>query len=300
MVKGCGSMKSGFISIVGRPNTGKSTLINTIINKKIAIVSNVAGTTRNTIQGVYHDEDTQIVFVDTPGIHKAADKLGKHLNKQSYESLEDIDAILFVVDASTGLGKGDKFIIEALKHTTVPVILVLNKIDKITQEGIMNAIITYKDLYDFADIIPISALKKDNISRLIELTKNYLTDNIKYYDDDTVTNNDEYFMIQELVREKILNLTNDEVPHSVTCILTQYKEKSNIIEMAVDIIVTRDSLKKIIIGKQGNMLKTIGSEARVDIERMLGKQVYLELYVKTVKNWRNKEKYLLELGFNDK
>ncbi len=300
MVKGCGSMKSGFISIVGRPNTGKSTLINTIINKKIAIVSNVAGTTRNTIQGVYHDEDTQIVFVDTPGIHKAADKLGKHLNKQSYESLEDIDAILFVVDASTGLGKGDKFIIEALKHTTVPVILVLNKIDKITQEGIMNAIIAYKDLYDFADIIPISALKKDNIDRLINLTKNYLSDNIKYYDDDTVTNNDEYFMIQELVREKILNLTNDEVPHSVTCVLTQYKEKSSIIEMAVDIIVTRDSLKKIIIGKQGNMLKTIGSEARADIERMLGKQVYLELYVKTVKNWRNKEKYLLELGFNDK
>lgn len=293
-------MKSGFISIVGRPNTGKSTLINTIINKKIAIVSNVAGTTRNTIQGVYHDEDTQIVFVDTPGIHKAADKLGKHLNKQSYESLEDIDAILFVVDASTGLGKGDKFIIEALKHTTVPVILVLNKIDKITQEGIMNAIIAYKDLYDFADIIPISALKKDNIDRLIKLTKSYLRDNIKYYDDDVVTNNDEYFMIQELVREKILNLTNDEVPHSVTCILTQYKEKANIIEMAVDIIVTRDSLKKIIIGKQGNMLKTIGTEARVDIERMLGKQVYLELYVKTVKNWRNKEKYLLELGFNEK
>ncbi len=300
MVKGSGSMKSGFISIVGRPNTGKSTLINTIINKKIAIVSNVAGTTRNTIQGVYHDDDTQIVFVDTPGIHKASDKLGKHLNKQSYESLEDIDAILFVVDASTGLGKGDKFIIEALKHTTVPVILVLNKIDKITQEGIMNAIITYKDLYDFADIIPISALKKDNINRLIELTKNYLSDNIKYYDDDTITNNDEYFMIQELVREKILNLTNDEVPHSVTCVLTQYKEKSNIIEMSVDIIVTRDSLKKIIIGKQGNMLKTIGTEARVDIERMLGKQVYLELYVKTVKNWRNKEKYLLELGFNEK
>lgn len=300
MIKGSGSMRSGFISIVGRPNTGKSTLINTIINKKIAIVSNVAGTTRNTIQGVYHEDDTQIVFVDTPGIHKAADRLGKHLNKQSYESLEDIDAILFVVDASTGLGRGDKFIIEALKHTTVPVILVLNKIDKITQEGIMNAIITYKDLYDFADIIPISALKKDNIARLIELTKNYLSDNIKYYDDTTLTNNDEYFMIQELVREKILNLTNDEVPHSVTCILTGYKEKSNIIEMSVDIIVTRDSLKKIIIGKQGNMLKTIGSEARADIERMLGKQVYLELYVKTVKNWRNKEKYLLELGFNDK
>lgn len=293
-------MKSGFVTIVGRPNTGKSTLINAIVNEKIAIVSNVAGTTRNTIQGVYHDDDTQIVFVDTPGIHKANDKLGKHLNKQSYESLEDIDCILFVVDAASGLGKGDKFIIEALKHTTVPVILVLNKIDKLTNEGIMQAIINYKELYDFADIIPISALKQDNIDRLIELTKKYLKDNIKYYEDDVTTNNDPYFMISELVREKILNLTTDEVPHSITCVLTSYQEKKDLAEICVDIIVSRDSLKKIIIGKQGSMLKTIGTEARKDIEHMLGKQVYLELFVKTVKNWRNKEKYLVELGFEEK
>jgi GTP-binding protein Era len=293
-------MKSGFVTIVGRPNTGKSTLINAIVNEKIAIVSNVAGTTRNTIQGVYHDEDTQIVFVDTPGIHKASDKLGKHLNKQSYESLEDIDCILFVVDAASGLGRGDKFIIEALKHTTVPVILVLNKIDKLTNEGIMQAILNYKELYDFADIIPISALKKDNIDRLIELTKKYLKDNIKYYEDDVTTNNDPYFMISELVREKILNLTTDEVPHSITCVLTSYQEKKDLAEICVDIIVSRDSLKKIIIGKQGSMLKTIGIEARKDIEQMLGKQVYLELFVKTVKNWRNKEKYLMELGFDER
>ena len=293
-------MRSGFVSIVGRPNTGKSTLINTIIDEKIAIVSNVAGTTRNTIQGVYHDEDTQIVFVDTPGIHKATDKLGKHLNKQSYESLEDIDVILFVVDAASGLGKGDKFIIEALKHTSVPVILVLNKIDKLTQEGILKAINTYKDLYDFADIIPISALKKDNVNRLIDLVKNYLNDSIKYYDDDVTTNNDKYFMITELVREKILNLTTDEVPHSITCVLAAYNEKANIVDIAVDIIVSRDSLKKIIIGKQGSMLKTIGTSARKDIETMLGKPVYLELFVKTVKNWRNKEKYLMELGFDER
>lgn len=293
-------MKSGFISIVGRPNTGKSTLINTIINEHIAIVSNVAGTTRNTIQGVYHDEDTQIVFVDTPGIHKSMDRLGKHLNKQTYESLEDIDAILFVVDAASGLGKGDKFIIEALKHTTVPVILVLNKIDKLTKDGILSAIQTYKDLFDFADIIPISALKKDNIERLIDITKKYLKDNIKYYDDDVITNNDPHFMIAELVREKILNLTTEEVPHAITCVLTSYNEKANLVEISVDIIVSRDSLKKIIIGKKGTMLKTIGTEARKDIEYMLGKQVYLELYVKTIKNWRNKEKYLLELGFNEK
>lgn len=293
-------MKSGFVSIVGRPNTGKSTLINSIIKEHIAIVSDVAGTTRNTIQGVYHDDDTQIVFVDTPGIHKANDRLGKHLNKQSYESLEDIDCILFVVDAAAGFGKGDKFIIESLKHTTVPVILVLNKIDKLAREGILNAINTYKDLYEFADIIPISAIKNDNVDRLIELVKNYLKDSIKYYEDDVVTNNDKYFMIQELVREKILNLTNDEVPHNITCILTSYNEKKESATISVDIIVSRDSLKKIIIGKQGCMLKTIGTEARKDIEKMIGKNVYLELFVKTVKNWRNKEKYLLELGFDEK
>lgn len=292
-------MKSGFVSIIGRPNTGKSTLINTIINEHIAIVSNVAGTTRNTIQGVYHDKDTQIVFVDTPGIHKAQDKLGKHLNKQSYESLEDIDAIFFVVDASSGIGTGDKFIIEALKHTSVPVILVLNKIDRLTKEGIINAINDYKDLFDFADIIPISAKNNDNVDRLISLTKKYLKDDIKYYEDDVITNNDRYFMISELVREKILNLTNEEVPHSVTCVLTSFNEKADSAYINVDIIVSRDSLKKIIIGKQGSMLKTIGSEARSDIERMLGKRVYLELFVKTVKNWRNKEKYLIELGFDE-
>lgn len=293
-------MKSGFVSIVGRPNTGKSTLINTIVNEHIAIVSNVAGTTRNTIQGVYHDEDTQIVFVDTPGIQKAADKLGKHLNKQSYESLEDIDVILFVVDAAAGLGRGDKFIIEALRHTSVPSILVLNKIDKLTKEGIMNSIMVYKELFPFADIIPISALKEDNIERLIDIVKKYLKDNIKYYEDDVITNNDPYFMISELVREKILNLTNEEVPHSITCVLSNYHEKKDIVEIAVDIIVSRDSLKKIVIGKKGSMLKTIGTEARKDIEHMLGKPVYLELFVKTVKNWRNKERYLVELGFDEK
>lgn len=292
-------MKSGFVSIIGRPNTGKSTLINTIIDEHIAIVSNVAGTTRNTIQGVYHDDDTQIVFVDTPGIHKAQDKLGKHLNKQSYESMDDIDAIYFVVDASSGLGTGDKFIMETLKHTNVPVILVLNKIDRLTKEGIINAINDYKDLFDFADIIPISAKNNDNVDRLIKLTKKYLKDDIKYYEDDVITNNDKYFMISELVREKILNLTNEEVPHSVTCVLTNYNEKADSVYINVDIIVSRDSLKKIIIGKQGSMLKTIGSEARADIEKMLGKSVYLELFVKTVKNWRNKEKYLVELGFDE-
>lgn len=292
-------MKSGFVSIIGRPNTGKSTLLNTILNNHIAIVSNVAGTTRNTIQGVYNDEDTQIVFIDTPGIHKPKDKLGKYLNRQSYNAIHDIDVILFVVDAAQGIGKGDKFIISSFKNTELPVILILNKIDKLTDEEIIKAIGESKDLYNFAEIVPISAKKNDNVDRLLKVIKTYLTDDIIYYDDGTITNTSIYFMISELVREKILNLTTEEVPHSVTCATTYYKDKGHIIDIYVDIIIDRDSLKKIIIGKQGTMLKNIGALARRDIENLLGKQVYLELFVKTIKSWRDKEKYLQELGFKE-
>lgn len=292
-------MRSGFVSIIGRPNTGKSTLLNTVLKTHLAIVSNVAGTTRNAIQGVYNDDDTQIIFIDTPGLHKPQDRLGKLLNQDAYQSLDDIDVVLFVVDASAPLGKGDKFITQALKSTTAPVILVLNKIDKLDNEGIINAINTYKELYDFSDIVPISAIKDDNVNRLISVIKKYLTDDIKYYDDDTLTNTSVRFIIGELVREKILNLTNDEVPHSVTCVTTLYEEKKDIININVDIIVDRDSLKKIIIGHNGQMIKNIGTYARRDIEAMLHKQIYLELYVKTIKNWRDKEKYLSELGFKD-
>lgn len=292
-------MRSGFVSIIGRPNTGKSTLLNTVLKTHLAIVSNVAGTTRNAIQGVYNDDDTQIIFIDTPGLHKPQDRLGKLLNQDAYQSLDDIDVVLFVVDASAPLGKGDKFITQALKSTTAPVILVLNKIDKLDNEGILKAINTYKELYDFSDIVPISAIKDDNVNRLISVIKKYLTDDIKYYDDDTLTNTSVRFIIGELVREKILNLTNDEVPHSVTCVTTLYEEKKDIININVDIIVDRDSLKKIIIGHNGQMIKNIGTYARRDIEAMLHKQIYLELYVKTIKNWRDKEKYLSELGFKD-
>ena len=292
-------MKSGFVSIIGRPNTGKSTLLNTIINSKIAIVSDVAGTTRNSIHGVYNDGDTQIVFVDTPGIHKPQDKLGTALNKEAYSSLSSIDAILFVVDASNGIGKGDKFIINALKNNDVPVILILNKIDKLNNEGIMNAINEYKDLYDFAEIIPLSALKNDNVDRLLKLIKGYLNDTVKYYDDGVITNASKYFLASEFVREKILELTNEEIPHAVTCITTKYQEKTSIVNINVDIIVSRANLKKIIIGRGGKMLKEIGSRARVDLENALGKQVYLELYVKTIENWRDKERYLKEFGIID-
>lgn len=292
-------MKSGFVSIIGRPNTGKSTLLNTIINNKIAIVSDVAGTTRNSIHGVYNDGDTQIVFVDTPGIHKPVDKLGTALNKEAYSSLSSIDVILFVVDASSGIGKGDKFIINALKNNDVPVILILNKIDKLNNEGIMNAINEYKDLYDFAEIIPLSALKNDNVDRLLNVIKTYLNDTVKYYDDGVITNASKYFLASEFVREKILELTKEEIPHAVTCITTKYQEKTSIVNINVDIIVSRANLKKIIIGRGGKMLKEIGSRARVDLENALGKQIYLELYVKTIENWRDKEKYLKEFGIID-
>ncbi len=292
-------MKSGFVSIIGRPNVGKSTLLNTIINAKIAITSDKAQTTRNIIQGIYNEKDTQIVFMDTPGIHKPETKLGKILNKESYALMKDVDAILMVVDASSSLGKGDKFIINSLNAKEIPVILVLNKIDKIKPEQILLMIEAYKDLYPFADIVPVSGLKNDNVDRLITVIKKYLTDDVKYFDDNTITSNSKYFMISELVREKLLNVTIEEVPHSITCVTTNFEEKSDIININVDIIVDRDSIKKIVIGKNGDRLKKVGTLARQDIEQMLHKKVYLELYVKTIKKWREKEKLLNELGFKE-
>lgn len=291
-------MKSGFASIVGRPNVGKSTLLNSIVDAKLAITSDVAGTTRNTIEGIYNDEDTQIIFIDTPGIHKPVHRLGKILNRSSYSVLSNIDVILFLVDASESIGKGDEFIIRALKNNDIPVILVLNKIDKINDEELLYKINAYKELYPFSEIVPISALKDDNIKELIKVVKNFMKDSIRYYNEDTVTNLSPKFMISELVREKILRLTNNEVPHSVTCVTTHYETKEDIVEVYVDIIVDRDSLKKIIIGKNGAMIKEIGRLARIDIEDMFGKKVYLELYCKTISKWRDKENYLRELGFD--
>ena len=292
-------MRSGFVSLIGRPNVGKSTLLNAVVEHKVAITSNKAQTTRNIIQAVYNDEDSQIVFVDTPGIHKPKEKLGKVLNKQSYSLMHDVDAILFVIDASTGLGPGDKKIIEDLKGNKTPVILVMNKIDRINNEKLIMMINQYKDLLEFADIVPVSAMKFDNIETLIDVIKKYLTDNVKYYDDDTITSVSKYFMISELVGEKLLHLTIEEVPHSLTCLTTNFEEKKDIININVDIIVDRDAIKKIIIGKQGARLKKVGMLARQDIEELLGKKVYLELYVKTIKNWRDKDKYINEFGFNE-
>ncbi len=292
-------MRSGFVSLIGRPNVGKSTLLNTLINEKVAITSKVAGTTRNIIQGIYNEPDYQIVFMDTPGIIRPINKLGKITNKQALSLVKDIDCLLFVVDASAGLGKGDKFIMDVLKKTDSPVILVLNKIDKISDEDILYNINEYKDLYPFAEIVPISALTKDNTSRLIEVIKKYLKDDVKYFPEGMKTSNSKYFMISEIVREKLFDVTLEEIPHSLTCHTSFYEEKKDIINIHVDIIVDRDTIKKIIIGKKGERLKEVGTRSRVELENMLGKKVYLELFVKTIKNWKDKERYIKELGFLD-
>jgi len=290
-------MKSGFVSLIGRPNTGKSTLLNSIIGEKIAIISDKPQTTRNLIQGIYNDTDTQIVFVDTPGIHKPIDKMGHALNQQAYYSANDVDILLVVVDASVPYGKGDQFIIDKLKTVKKPVFLILNKIDKLNDEQILSKINEYKDLYEFAEIVPLSALKNDNVDRLLKVLRDYLPDNVKYFLNDEKTTAEMSFRLAEIVREKIFNHTNDEVPHSISCQLSAFEEEDSIVNVYIDIFVDRDSLKKIILGKGGEMIKTIGIESRYDMEKLFGKKVYLELYCKTIKKWRDKEKYIKDLGY---
>lgn len=293
-------MKSGFVSLIGRPNVGKSTLLNAIIGKKIAITSNTAQTTRNMIQGIYNDENSQIIFVDTPGIHKPKHKLGTILNEQAYYSMNDVDVVLFLVSASEKFGTGDKFILDKLKDIDVPVILVLNKIDKIRYEDILPLLDEYKNYYSFAEIVPVSALNKKNIDDLIKTISKYLEDDIKYYDDSTITNVSDTFIISELIREKVLHLTHEEVPHSVTCVIDLIEEDKNKVVINASLIVDRENLKKILIGSHGSMIKKIGMEARSDIEKFLQKKVYLDLRVKVISDWRDKDSFLnKELGFKD-
>ena len=291
-------MRSGFVSIVGRPNVGKSTLLNSILERKIAITSNVAGTTRNIIEGIYHEKDFQIIFVDTPGISKPLNKLGKVLNKQALSLTKDVDLVLLVVDIEAGIGKGDKFLMDALLTNKIPVILVINKIDKVSNETLILAINEYKD-YNFSEIVPISAKENDNITHLIEVIKKYLKDDACYYPDDVVTSSSLSFMAGEIVREKLLQNTQDEVPHSITCHAHHIEEKKDLMSISVDIIVDKPSVKKIVIGSGGEMIKKVGMSARKDLEEMLGKKVYLDLYVKVIENWKDKERYLKELGFFD-
>ena len=292
-------MKCGFVSLVGRPNVGKSTLLNSILGMKLAITSNVSGTTRNVIQGIYNDDDSQIIFIDTPGIHKPTHKLGTLMNKKAYNNTEGVDIILFLVDIYKGFGRGDEFILNKIKDHHVPVFLLLNKVDQFKDKSILlEKINELKEKYDFAEIIPISAKKKSNLDNLLETIKKYLPDSNKIYSDEDLTNVSTRFIMAEFVREKVLELTREEIPHTVTCYVENYEEDDDLVHIQVLIVVDRENIKKIIIGKGGSMLKEIGTRARHDMENFLGKKVFLETYVKTLKNWRDEEKYFRLKKYN--
>lgn len=290
--------KSGFVAVVGRPNVGKSTLINALIGDKIVIVSDKAQTTRNRITCVYTDEHKQIVFMDTPGIHKPKHKLGEFMVEAAQDSLRETEAVLFVVAGNEKRGAGDNFIIDKLQAVKVPVILVINKIDAMSKEEILKVIVEYQNAYNFAEIIPISALNKDNTDAILMSLEKYLPEGPQYFPEDMITDQPERLLVAEIVREKLLLETEDEIPHSVAVETDEMKTRPDgTTYIRCTIYCERDSQKGIIIGKKGALLKKIGMNARTDIERLLATKVYLELWVKVKKDWRNKDGILSELGY---
>lgn len=293
--------KSGFVAIIGRPNVGKSTLLNRIVQQKIAIMSDKAQTTRNKIQGVYTTPEAQIVFIDTPGIHKPKHRLGDYMMESAYSALREVDAVLFLVSADQPRGRGDDFIIEHLRKTKAPVFLVINKIDKITPDELLPIIEDYRAEFDFKEVVPISATEGNNVDTLLQELVDLMPEGPQYYPEDQVTDHPEYFIVSELIREKVLFLTRDEVPHSVAVVVDSMKrDEYDKVHVQATIIVERDSQKGIIIGKGGKMLKDIGTKARMDIEHLLGNKVFLELWVKVQKNWRDKQTYLTDYGYRNK
>ena len=292
--------KSGFVAIVGRPNVGKSTFMNYVLGQKIAIMSDKAQTTRNKIQGVYTKDDAQIVFLDTPGIHKPKHELGEFMVKSAYSALKEVDAVLFMVNVSEKRGPGDDFIIEKLKGIKTPIFLVLNKIDLVTPEVLLERVESYKDALDFAGVFPISVLQGNNVNELMEALINALPEGPQYYPADQITDHPEYFVVSELIREKILQLTQEEIPHSVAVTVDKMqKDEFDKVHVYANIIVERKSQKGIIIGKSGRLLKEIGTRARHDIQQLLGNKVYLELWVKVEKDWRKRKSNLQEYGYRD-
>ena len=291
---------SGFVAIVGRPNVGKSTFMNYVLGQKIAIMSDKAQTTRNKIQGVYTKDDAQIVFLDTPGIHKPKHELGEFMVKSAYSALKEVDAVLFMVNVSEKRGPGDDFIIEKLKGIKTPIFLVLNKIDLVTPEVLLERVESYKDALDFAGVFPISVLQGNNVNELMECLINALPEGPQYYPADQITDHPEYFVVSELIREKILQLTQEEIPHSVAVTVDKMqKDEFDKVHVYANIIVERKSQKGIIIGKGGRLLKEIGTRARRDIQQLLGNKVYLELWVKVEKDWRKRKSNLQEYGYRD-
>lgn len=292
--------KSGFAALIGRPNVGKSTLMNCLIGQKIAITSNKPQTTRNRIQTVYTSEKGQIVFVDTPGIHKAKNRLGDYMVNVARRSLSEVDVILWLVEPSNYIGAGEESILEQLSRVNTPVILVINKIDTVKKEELLGFIDTYRKRMDFAEIVPVSALKKDNTEELLSCIFKYLPYGPAFYDEDTVTDQPQRQIVAELIREKALRTLEEEIPHGIAVTIEKMKRRGKIMDIEATIICERDSHKGIIIGKQGSMLKRIGSSARRDIEDMLECKVNLQLWVKVKKDWRDSEFLLKNFGYNPK
>lgn len=294
--------KSGFVALIGRPNVGKSTLMNKIIGQKIAITSNKPQTTRNKIQTVYTCDEGQIIFLDTPGIHKAKNKLGEYMVNVAEKTLKEVDVILWLVEPSTFIGAGEQHIAEQLKDINVPVILVINKIDTVKKEEILVFIDAYRKILDFAEIIPASALRDKNAEEIVESIFKYLPQGPQYYDEDTVTDQPMRQIVAEIIREKALHALNEEIPHGIAVTIEKMKERKNgkITDIEATIICERDSHKGIIIGKQGSMLKKIGSNARYEIEQMLEMKVNLQLWVKVRKEWRDSDLLLKNYGYNEK
>lgn len=290
--------KSGFVSIIGRPNVGKSTFMNRVIGHKIAIMSDKAQTTRNKIQGVMTREDAQIIFLDTPGIHKPKHKLGDYMMRVAKNTLSEIDAIMFMVNVNEDIGRGDEYIMEMLKNVKTPVFLVLNKIDLVHPDALMPKIEKYKTYMDFTEIMPISALEGLNVDHFIDVLKDYLPEGPKYYPDDQISDHPEQFVVGEIIREKILHLTSEEIPHAIGVNVDRMiKESEERVRIEATIFVERDSQKGIVIGKGGKKLKEVGKRARRDIEMLLGSKVYLELWVKVQKDWRNKVNFIRQMGY---
>lgn len=291
--------KSGFVSIVGRPNVGKSTLLNSILETKLAIMSDVAQTTRNTIQGIHTDDEAQIIFMDTPGIHKPQDGLGSFMNTNALNSIYGVDIVLLIAPADEKIGKGDRFIVNRLKEADGPVYLILNKIDLLSKEQLVQRLAQWKEMFDFKEIIPISALNGDNVEHLLEIIKSDLHEGVMYYPKDHITDHPERFIMAEFIREKILYFTHEEVPHSVAIVIESMIEDEQGVHVMAAIVVDRPSQKAILIGKQGSMIKKIRQNARREMKRFLQTPVTLELFVKVEKNWRNKQKYLREFGYDE-
>ena len=291
--------KSGFVTIIGRPNVGKSTLMNHLIGQKIAITSNKAQTTRNRIQTVYTCDEGQIVFLDTPGINRAKNKLGEYMLSAAENTLREVDVILWLVEPTTFIGAGERYIIEKLKKIHTPVILVINKTDTVEEEAVFQAINAYKEVYDFEEIVPVSALKDKNTDELLRTIFDYLEEGPRYYDEDTVTDQPERAIVAEMIREKALRCLDQEIPHGIAVLIDRMKDRkgTNIVDIDATIICERDSHKGIIIGKQGAMLKKIGSQARKDMERLLDAKVNLKLWVKVKKDWRDSEFLLKNYGY---